>query len=129
MIDEKAVIKDIQEWSKEREIKWTTESVIALLEAAPSLGNLRPCKVTIVRDIVVGLLGIKEEKEEHNAYFHRWNVDTTDEGDILSAVVEYEDGSIHFVKPWQIKFTDRQKVNISIDSKVIANAVVKMMKD
>ena len=97
MIDEKAVIKDIQEWSKEREIKWTTESVIALLEAAPSLGDLRPCKVTIVRDIVVGLLGIKEEKEEHNAYFHRWNVDTTDEGDILSAVVEYEDGSIHFV--------------------------------
>lgn len=68
MIDEKTVIKDIQEWSKEREIKWTTESVITLLEAAPSLGDLRPCKVTIVKNIVVGLLEIKEEKEEHNAY-------------------------------------------------------------
>lgn len=107
MIDEKAVIKDIREWSKGKEIKWTSESVISLLESAQSFGDLRPCKVTIVRDVVVGLLGIKEEKEEHNAYFHRWNVEITNEGDSLSAVVEYEDGSIHFVKPWNIKFTDR----------------------
>lgn len=129
MIDEKAVIKDIREWSKGREIKWTSESVISLLESAPSLGDLRPCKVTIVRDIVVGLLGIKEEKEEHNAYFHMWNVEKTNEGDSLSAVVEYEDGSIHFVKPWNVKFTDREKATINIDSDVIANAVAKMMKD
>ncbi len=128
MIDEKAVIEDIKEWSRGKEIKWTSESVISLLESAPNIGELRPCKVTIVIEVVVGLLGIKEEKEEHDAYFHRWNVEKVHESDDLSAVVEYEDGSIHFVKPWQIKFTDRQEVNISIDSKVIANAVAKTMK-
>lgn len=47
----------------------------------------------------------------------------------MFAVVEYEDGSIHFAKPWNIKFTDREKATINIDSDVIANAVAKMMKD
>lgn len=91
--------------------------------------ELRPCKVTIVREVVVGLLGIKEEKEEHNAYFHSWNVEKVNGSDSLSAVVEYEDGTIHFVKPWQIAFTDRQNVSINIDGKEIYKAVAKMMKE
>lgn len=77
--------------------------------------ELRPCKVNIVREVTIGLLGIKEEKEEHNAYFHIWHVEKEHKGEPLSAVVEYEDGTIHFVNPWQITFTDRQ--NVTVDSK------------
>lgn len=43
MIDEKKIINDIKQWSKEREIKWTTESVISLLESAPKIGGWIPC--------------------------------------------------------------------------------------
>ena len=43
MIDEKEIINDIKQWSKEREIKWTTESVISLLESAPKIGGWIPC--------------------------------------------------------------------------------------
>ena len=42
MIDEKKIINDIKQWSKEREIKWTTESVISLLESAPKIGGWIP---------------------------------------------------------------------------------------
>lgn len=91
--------------------------------------ELRPCKVTIVREVTIGLLGVKEEKEEHNAYFHRWHVEKEYNGDTLYAVVEYEDGTIHFVNHWQITFTDRQNVTINIDGKEIYKAVAKMMKE
>lgn len=37
MIDEKKLIKDIKEWSQEKEIKWDSESVISLLESAPKV--------------------------------------------------------------------------------------------
>ena len=43
MIDEKKIINDLKQWSKEREIKWTTESVISLLESAPKIGGWIPC--------------------------------------------------------------------------------------
>lgn len=43
MIDEVKVIEDIKEWSKEKEIKWTSESVISLLESAPKIGGWIPC--------------------------------------------------------------------------------------
>lgn len=63
MIDEKAAINDIREWSEEREIKWTSESVISLLESAPSFGNLRPCKVTIFKEVVIRPSGIEQKKK------------------------------------------------------------------
>lgn len=44
MIDENKLIEDIKEWSKEREIKWTSESVISLLESATKIGGWIPCK-------------------------------------------------------------------------------------
>lgn len=44
MIDEKKLIKDIKEWSQEKEIKWTSESVISLLESAPRVDKWIPCK-------------------------------------------------------------------------------------
>ncbi len=43
MINEKKLIEDIKEWNKEREIKWTSESVISLLESAPKIGEWIPC--------------------------------------------------------------------------------------
>lgn len=43
MIDEKKIIDDIKEWSKEKEIKWTSDSVISLLESAPKIGDWIPC--------------------------------------------------------------------------------------
>lgn len=43
MIDEKKLIEDIREWSKEKEIKWTSESVISLLESAPKISGWIPC--------------------------------------------------------------------------------------
>lgn len=43
MIDEKKIIDDIKEWSKEKEIKWTSEKVISLLESVPKIGGWIPC--------------------------------------------------------------------------------------
>ncbi|MBD5463973.1 MAG: DUF551 domain-containing protein [Lachnospiraceae bacterium] len=43
MIDEKKIIDDIKEWSKEKQIKWTSESVISLLESAPKVNKWIPC--------------------------------------------------------------------------------------
>lgn len=43
MIDEVKIIENIKEWSKEKEIKWTSESVISLLESAPKTGGWIPC--------------------------------------------------------------------------------------
>lgn len=44
MIDEKELIKDIKEWSQEKEIKLDSESVISLLESAPKVDKWIPCK-------------------------------------------------------------------------------------
>ena len=44
MIDEKELIKDIKEWSQEKEIKWDSESVISLLESAPKVDKWISCK-------------------------------------------------------------------------------------
>lgn len=43
MIDEKKLIEDIKEWSNEREIKWTSESIISLLESAHKINDWIPC--------------------------------------------------------------------------------------
>ncbi|MCM1234167.1 MAG: DUF551 domain-containing protein [Ruminococcus flavefaciens] len=43
MIDEKELIKDIKEWSQEKEIEWTSESVISLLKSAPKVDKWIPC--------------------------------------------------------------------------------------
>lgn len=43
MIDEKKLIEDIEEWNNEREIKWTFESIINLLESAHRINNWIPC--------------------------------------------------------------------------------------
>ena len=44
MINEKKLIEDIKEWSNERKIKWTSESIISLLESAHKISNWIPCK-------------------------------------------------------------------------------------
>lgn len=78
--------------------------------------DLRPCKVTFVK--MVGLFCEEEEREEHNAYFHTWHEEEYSgksgyalqrggQKTQLLAVVEFEDGSIHLVKPHEITFTDR----------------------
>lgn len=43
MIDEKKLIEDIKEWSKTKKIKWTSESVISLLESAAQISKWIPC--------------------------------------------------------------------------------------
>lgn len=81
-----------------------------------------------------------KEAETHKGYFHTWGSEayvtngylagtTAGQVSTLYGVVEYEDGTIHKVEPEYITFTERRKVNIDIDSDIIAKAVVEMMKD
>lgn len=67
--------------------------------------DLRPCIVTIV-DMVKAFEG-EGHREQHKAYFHRWFERTVGALHELLAVVEYEDGNIHFVNAGSITFTDR----------------------
>lgn len=85
--------------------------------------DLRPCIVTII-EWDKKPIDRKVFPERKKAYFHRW----TGEKNILG-IVEYEDGRIDTVKPMQITFSDRQKVNINIDSNIIAKVADEMMKD
>lgn len=110
--------------------------------------NLRPCIVNIpevteryrTAGNSVIQTRIVSEAETHKGYFHTWAHESyvtnglmigTTAGQVstLYGVVEYEDGAIHKVDPECITFTKRQKVNIDIDSDIIAKAVVEMMKD
>lgn len=59
MIDEKKIIDDIKEWSKEKEIKWTSESVISLLESAPKIGGWIPMEEKLPPDGQKVLLSCK----------------------------------------------------------------------
>lgn len=85
--------------------------------------ELRPCIVTII-EWDKKPIDRKVFPEKKKAYFRKW----TGKKNILG-IVEYEDGRIDTVNPTQIAFSDRQKVNIDIDSDIIAKAVVEMMKD
>lgn len=65
MIDEKKIINDIKQWNKEREIKWTTESVISLLESAPKIGGWIPCSERLPdkwEDVMICYYNDREEK-------------------------------------------------------------------
>lgn len=44
------------------------------------------------------------------------------------AIVEYEDGTIHYVNPTQVTFTDRLKVVVSSDTEKV-NAIRKALKE
>lgn len=44
------------------------------------------------------------------------------------AIVEYEDGTVHYVEPSQITFTDRLKVVVSSDTEKV-NAIRKALKE
>lgn len=83
---------------------------------------------------------VVREAETHKGYFHTWGSEayvtnglmvgtTAGQVSTLYGVVEYEDGTVHKVDPECITFTERQKVNIDIDSDIIAKAVVEMMRD
>lgn len=110
--------------------------------------DLRPCIVNIpeitekyrTAGNSVIQTRVVREAETHKGYFHTWGSEAyaanglvagTTAGQVptLYGVVEYEDGTIHKVDPECITFTDRQKVNIDIDSDIIAKAVAEMMKD
>lgn len=43
MINESLLIKDVKKWSQEKDIKWTSESVISLLESAPKVDKWILC--------------------------------------------------------------------------------------
>ena len=67
--------------------------------------DLRPCIVHIPGEHYIRVLneGIEigtEESETHKALFHIWNP-VSEKG-----IVEYEDGTIHEVKPSCIRFID-----------------------
>lgn len=84
--------------------------------------ELRPCDVNIV-DIVKAAYG-DTKVEHHKAYFHRWFERKIGEWHELLAVVEYEDGKIHFVNANDITFTDRQNVTVNIDADSIAKVAI-----
>ena len=110
--------------------------------------DLRPCIVNIpevtdryqaARDSLIQTR-IVREAETHKGYFHVWahesNVtngfmDGTTDGQVSSlyGIVEYEDGTVHKVEPECITFTDKHVISVNIDHDMIADAVVKMMKD
>lgn len=77
------------------------------MEVVEIADGLRPCVVDIpeIKEYWYSAgekIGecVTREKEHHEALFHRW-----DSGDL--AIVEYEDGSVHRIKPEHIIFTDR----------------------
>lgn len=85
--------------------------------------DLRPCIVTIIEWDKKPIYR-KVFPEKKKAYFHRW----TGKKNVLG-IVEYEDGRIDTVNPRHITFSDRQKVNIDIDSDIIAKTILELMKD
>lgn len=109
--------------------------------------NLRPCTIKIEEETITTRTihgerrtKVVKEAETHKGYFHTWAHESyvtngfmvgTTAGQVstLYGVVEYEDGTIHKVDPECIAFTEWQKVNIDIDSDIIAKAVAEMMKD
>ncbi len=70
-----------------------------------SKDELRPCIVKI--DIIDLETEEIKNTEVHKALFHMWHEDAMGNYKNLFAVVEYEDGNIHFVRPGEITFTDR----------------------
>lgn len=68
--------------------------------------GLRPCIVTII-DWAKFIDGKEDCKKQYKAYFHRWFERKAGALHELLAVVEREDGSIHFVNAGDIAFTDR----------------------
>lgn len=85
MIDEKKLIEDIKEWSNEREIKWTSESIINLLESAHKISNWILCSERL--------------PEEHDSIFakfkgtDKWNASMYEKiSDDVNVTVEFEDG-------------------------------------
>lgn len=77
MIDEKKLIEDIKEWSNEKEIKWTSESVISLLESAPKIGGWIPCSERLPEESLNSVLGWDEYREREcfvQYYGRRWNL-------------------------------------------------------
>lgn len=88
--------------------------------------NLRPCIVNIAEVTeryrtnrsLEFQTRIVREAETHKGYFHTWGSEayvtngylagtTAGQVSTLYGVVEYEDGSIHLVRPQEITFTDR----------------------
>lgn len=88
--------------------------------------NLRPCIVNIAEVTERYRTNrspefqtrIVREAETHKGYFHTWGSEayvtngylagtTAGQVSTLYGVVEYEDGSIHLVRPQEITFTDR----------------------
>lgn len=85
MIDENVIIKDINEWRREKEIKWTSESVISLLESAPKVDKWIPCSERL--------------PDEHNSIFakfkgtDKWNDSMFEKiSDDVNVTVEFNDG-------------------------------------
>lgn len=86
-----------------------------------SRDELRPCSIETVE---INLETEEVEKAEvHKAFFHRWYEDEIGNYKQLIAVVEYEDGTIHFVKPQQITF-----INKKIDAYWDANLMLHRKK-
>lgn len=88
MIDENKVIKDIKEWSEGREIKWTSESVIGLLESAPKIDEWIPCSECLPEEHDSMFAKLKGTDKWDNAMFEKISDD-------VNVTVEYEDGSRH----------------------------------
>lgn len=84
--------------------------------------RLRPCNVCTF-NIVKDAFG-EDGVEHHKAYFHRWFERKIGELHELLAVVEYEDGKIHFVNANDITFTDRQNATVNIDEDSIEKAAI-----
>ncbi len=96
MIDEKKLIHNIKEWSKEKEIKWTSESVISLLESVPKVNGWIPCEERLPEEPFSCLVTVIDS--------HFNGTDFEDFENILPYFVGYSDGQWNDPDGEQIPF-------------------------
>lgn len=85
MIDEKKLIEDIREWNKEREIKWTSESVISLLESTHKISDWIPCSERLPEEHDSIFAKFKGTDKWNNSMFEKVSED-------VNVTVEFADG-------------------------------------
>lgn len=85
MINEKELIEDIKGWSQEKEIKWTSKSVISLLESAPKVDNWILCSERLPDEYDSIFAKFKGTDKWNSSMFEKISDD-------VNVTVEFEDG-------------------------------------
>lgn len=78
--------------------------------------KLRPCMIKI---------GFKEQ----SALFHRWYDSYAHGNPTVYGLVELEDGTITGVSAGNVRFTDKQDINVEIDFETIARGISKIIDE